>query len=92
MHLVDARLVVVKALGKRCDGEFFELYNPTMANYQLGNCFVEGSTDVGFPVEDGDVLFLYSADRATLIDAEVLPAPGSRPGWIGCPSLLVRAG
>ena len=30
--------------------------------------------------------------RATLIDAEVLPAPGSRPGWIGCPSLLVRAG
>ncbi|MCA9653256.1 MAG: lamin tail domain-containing protein [Myxococcales bacterium] len=33
------------------DGEFFELYNPTMANYQLGNCFVEGSTDVGFPVD-----------------------------------------
>lgn len=32
------------------DGEYFELYNPTMGDLQLANCFVEGSTDAGFPV------------------------------------------
>ncbi|MEM7153822.1 MAG: lamin tail domain-containing protein [Myxococcota bacterium] len=34
------------------DGEFFELYNPTMATYQLANCLFEGSTDTGFSIPD----------------------------------------
>lgn len=33
------------------DGEFFEVYNPTMVDYQLANCLVEGSTDLGFVID-----------------------------------------
>jgi hypothetical protein len=33
------------------DGEFFELYNPTMISYQLGGCEIEGNADTGFSVD-----------------------------------------
>lgn len=38
------------------EGEFFELYNPGMADLQLANCFVEGSTDAGFPIAVDDMV------------------------------------
>ena len=34
------------------DGEFFEVYNPTMAPYQLANCLFEGLVDNGFSIPD----------------------------------------
>jgi AmmeMemoRadiSam system protein B len=34
---------------------------------------------------------LPSAYRATVLDLQALPAPGDTPGWIGCPTLSLRA-